>query len=159
MSNNKNPSKIKYYLLIIADEHPSLLSMMSAFDRAKELLKKNVWIFKRKHSINRGDVLLVYLSGKREYGGHVVADFIANSGIKYIEEYNGKISFVFKEFNPEYFIRIKKARLFKKPVKLETVKNRLQFIPNPNHLKWGVALMKSLKEIDKVDYNLLKGKR
>lgn len=111
----------------------------------KKIKAKQKWLVGRRTPhrgiLSEGDKILFYQGG--EEGGKVVASAELASGLQ--------------SENDDNFVQIKNFEVWKKPVDMRALIDKLSFIKNKQH--WGVYLQGGIVKTAGIDYNLIVRKR
>ena len=156
---NSSPS---YYILVASDTDKNRLFKPSALDVAKYRLGRCEWGIgirtRNRNTIKPGDMVLIYISGKRDLGKHFIAHAIVRSKAtpvsgKMIAEVDAprKNGIVLAELS----IKLSTANFLKSPVAIKLIKGDLSFVTNPNSNRWGTFLQGGCMKITEKDYNFI----
>ena len=146
-----------YRLLVVRDEHISLRSSRSAYERARAIVALMQWPFESKISVPmKGDVFIIYLAGRRDHahtfvGSGVFGEWHACNDRSLWQQ---RVS-LYGERPWSYLAAIRRFVWYSKPVDISQVKHRLSFIKKPDSPKWGVYMMGSARRITEADYQLV----
>ena len=144
-------------LLIISDEN-SIGYGLPAYLRASALLERNIWTFKRRFKISQGSKCLIYIAGKRQNHGRVVASCTLASSRKPFSEYKANVSRDFiLAYSPKYFVELKDVHMIDGAPQITKIRSKLSFISNPNSKSWGASLMGSVRYLSDRDFQILTG--
>lgn len=115
------------------------------YEMLKKIKAKQKWLIGRRTPhrgiLSEGDKILFYQGG--EEGGKVIASAELASGLQ--------------SENDDNFVKIKNFEVWKKPVDMRALIDKLSFIKNKQH--WGVYLQGGIVKIAGTDYNLIMRKR
>ena len=151
--------QINYYILTASDFDSRLLSKPSAFELAKYRLENSKWGFsnstKNRKRININDKVIIYISGKRDFGMNFIATAeVKTKPVAILDSRANEIDFP-KKFNQSIstsYIDIDNVDYLSRPVPIKLIKNKLSFIKNKNIPNWGCYLQGGCITITKEDY-------
>jgi hypothetical protein len=148
---------MSHFILIASDVHRNMLSCPSGYEVATHRIKERLWgLHKRTRNIKRikvNDIVLIYAAGRRDNG----RTFVGTAAIKKISQYSTseKNRYTREEIpsSPiEVFLHLTEVRCFKKPISIYKIKEKVEFIKNPNAKRWGVILQGGSLSITEKDF-------
>jgi predicted RNA-binding protein len=149
-----------YFVLIAADAHRANLTLPSALDLSKYRIKRREWGLKERTRYRRhmkpGDLVLIYLSGHREYSQH----FIAQAEIVKAPSINQKGSIIdspniLTSVCSEWVVEFKKINIFKNPVFMKDIIQKLEFIAPNRRDMWRIYFQGGAIKITEKDFDLI----
>jgi hypothetical protein len=90
-----------------------------------------------KRRLSEGDKILFYQGGEED-GGRIVASAELASSLQQPE-------------NADSFVKLRNFEVWKKPVDMRSLIDKLSFIKNKRH--WGLCIQGGIRKIPEVDYN------
>jgi hypothetical protein len=158
----KNGEQKKYsakacYILVASDVQRNMFSMPSGMELAMHRLNIRMWglnsstAFRRK--IKQGDKAIVYISGRRENAGHVVASctFASDArpcSLKLRREIDDPKGIGY--MMPEYYVKLSEINIFSRRPKIKTLACDLEFIPDAT--QWWRYLQGGVRKLTLNDY-------
>ena len=153
---------ISHFLLVAVDVDKHRFAEPSAFKVATHRLTIAKWGLREKtknrKAFKPGDKVLAYAAGKREFGGHIVGEAeiasvalpLEHSPAESVDSPTSNSAVV-----SEYFVKLKKCKLYEKPVDLRSIKEYLKFVKLPHSLKWGACLQNGCIRLPVDDFKLI----
>lgn len=148
--------------MVAADVDKFRLREPSAYQVAQHRLKIGKWGLRHRTrnrlKLKKGDLVIAYAAGKREYGGSIVGYAELDSSVMPL-----KNSLYSQVDSPsansyivsEYYVRLRKTHIFKNHTTLRSLKDTLKFVKTPQSPKWGAMLQNGCVRISKSDYQAI----
>lgn len=153
---NRSKTSTSYYIFVAADSDRHRLNMPSAFELASYRLSRKEWGLRsgtsNRTNIKVGDMVLVYISGRRQNSQTFIAQAeilggpIPNRGSKTDSPIESASIF------SEYKVSLTKIKIFKTPLKIHKLIRKLSFIKPERVLMWRIYFQGGTIRIPEKDF-------
>lgn len=161
-----SPRKSQHYIFITSDADKNRMSRPSASTLAKYRLSRGEWGLgtrtRNRNALEIGDRVLIYLSGKREGGGHFIAECKTASDVHPVPNSLAQLVDAPDRLgnSPAAFsVALRAVRYFREPVPIAPLKKKLSFVKQPDSEKWGAFLQGGIIHISPKDFQTIVGNK